>query len=76
MELKTPTRSYTWTNNQVQPTMAVLDRVFISPNIDAQYPNINIRSAACLGSDHVSLLIDFGVDNVKKPYLFRFENGG
>ena len=47
--------------------------MFISPNIDAQYTNINIRSAACLGSDHVPLLIDFGVDNVKKPYLFRFE---
>ena len=73
MELKNPTRSYTWTNNQDQPTMAVLDRVFISTNIDAQYPNINIRSAAWLGSDHVPLLIDFGVDNRKKPYLFRFE---
>ena len=73
MELKNPTRSYTWTNNQDQPTMAVLDRVFISTNIDAQYPNINIRSAARLGSDHVPLLIDFAVDNRKKPYLFRFE---
>jgi len=73
MELKNPTRSYTWTNNQDQPTMAVLDRVFISTNIDAQYPNINIRSVARLGRDHVPLLIDFGVDNRKKPYLFRFE---
>ena len=73
MELKNPTRSYTWTNNQDHPTMVVLDRVFISTNIDAQYPNINIRSAARLGSDHVPLLIDFGVDNRKKPYLFRFE---
>ena len=73
IELKNPTRSYTWTNNQDNPIMAVLDRVFISTDLDSLYTNISISSAPRAGSDHVPLIINFGVDTIPKPYLFRFE---
>ena len=53
--------------------MTILERVFISTNLDAQYPNINLSSTAGLGSDHVPLIINFGVDTVRKTYPFHFE---
>jgi len=76
IELKNTTRNYTWTNNQDNPVMAILDRVFISTDLDSLYSNISIASAARAaraGSDHVPLIINFGVDTTPKPYLFRFE---
>ena len=35
IELKNTTRNYTWTNNQDNPVMAILDRVFISTDLDS-----------------------------------------
>ncbi|PUZ51151.1 hypothetical protein GQ55_6G154700 [Panicum hallii var. hallii] len=73
IELKNPNRSYTWTNNQEQPIMAVLDRVFATTDFEAHYPMINVKGASRLGSDHVPLVVNFGISQEKKPFLFRFE---
>ena len=53
--------------------MAVLDRVFTTTDLEAQYPLINVKGASRLGSDHVPLLVNFGTNQEKKPFLFRFE---
>jgi len=73
IELKNPTRSYTWTNNQDQPIMALLDRVLATTNFEAKYPHTGVKSTPRLGSDHVPLVINFGISHNLKPYLFRFE---
>ena len=73
VELKLPNRSFTWTNNQDHPTMAVLDRVFASTDLEAHFPRLNIKSLSRLGSDHVPILVDFGVQTEPRPFLFRFE---
>ena len=73
IEIKNPTRTYTWTNNQDEPIMAVLDRVFVTTNLENQYPDVQIRAAPRVGSDHVPILVDLGTTPSKKPYMFRFE---
>ena len=73
IEFKNPSRTYTWTNNQEQPIMAVLDRILVSTNFEAHYPMANVKSTSRLGSDHVPLIINLGEAQEIKPHLFRFE---
>ena len=73
MEIKNPTRAYTWTNNQEQPIMALLDRVFTATELEAHYPLISVKGIPRMGSDHVPLVVHFGNSQTSKPYLFRFE---
>ena len=73
IEFKNPSRTYTWTNNQEQPIMAVLDRILASTNFEAHYPMANVKSTSRLGSDHVPLIINLGEAQEIKPHLFRFE---
>ena len=73
MEIKNPTRAYTWTNNQEQPIMALLDRVFTTTDLEAHYPLISVKGIPRMGSDHVPLVVHFGNSQTSKPYLFRFE---
>jgi hypothetical protein len=73
IEIKNPTRSYTWTNNQEEPIMAVLDRVFVTTNFENQYPGVNIRGTPRVGSYHVPIIVELGINPSQKPYIFRFE---
>ena len=73
IEFKNPSRTYTWTNNQEQPIMAVLDRILVSTNFEAHYPMANVKSTSRLGSDHVPLIINLGEAQEIKPHLFCFE---
>ena len=73
IEFKNPSRTYTWTNNQEQPIMAVLDRILASTNFEAHYPMANVKSTLRLGSDHIPLIINLGEAQEIKPHLFRFE---
>lgn len=73
LEIKNPTRPYTWTNNQEQPVMAVLDRILVSANFECHYPYVNIRSAPRVGSDHVPILVNLGTTHPHKPFIFHFE---
>lgn len=73
VDFKIPNRSFSWTNNQAQPTMAVLDRVFASTNMEVHFPRLNIKNLSRLGSDHVPILVDFGLHHELRPFLFCFE---
>jgi len=73
IELKNPCRSFTWTNNQEHPIMALLDRVFSTTDFEAHYPHMGLKSAPRAGSDHVLSVINLGISHIPKPYLFCFE---
>ena len=73
IEIKNPSRTYTWTNNQEQPVMAVLDRVLTTTDLEAHYPLISVKAIPRVGSDHVPLVVNFGTSHNPKPYLFCFE---
>lgn len=45
-------RSYTWTNEQVNPTLVRLDRVLISVDWDEMFPNSQLRGLGTDISDH------------------------
>ena len=53
--------------------MVVLDRVFASIDLEACYPSVHVKGVSRLGSDHVPLVVNFGISEERKPYLFRFE---
>ena len=53
--------------------MAVLDRVFVLTNMEAYFTKISIKNLPRLGSDHVPILVEFGLLHKPKPFLFRFE---
>jgi endonuclease/exonuclease/phosphatase (EEP) superfamily protein YafD len=50
--------SFTWTNKQESPFMAVLDRVFLSPDWEVQFPLATAQSLTIIGSDHNPLLVE------------------
>ena len=73
LELKNSSRSYTWFNNQDAPIMATLDRVLVNTVFDQKYPLSNVLVASRAGSDHVPLIINFGLNHMPKTSPFRFE---
>jgi hypothetical protein len=73
IELKDPARSYTWSNNQEKPIMAVLDRVFGNVEWDSIYPLTSMRILPRETSDHNPLKVCFGDKLISKGYTFRFE---
>jgi predicted double-glycine peptidase len=53
--------------------MAVLDRVFVSNDWEAQFPLANTRSLTRVGSDHNPLLVETdSVLNIRAS-IFRFD---
>jgi hypothetical protein len=73
LELKNSSRSYTWSNNQEQPIMAALDKLICNTKFEHSFPLAFVTARARVGSDHVPLILNFGVQEAKKPSLFRFE---
>jgi hypothetical protein len=74
IDLKDPSRLYTWTNNQVNPIMATLDRVLVSTQWEAKYLLDRVTNLPRRVSDYNPLLLNFGDKDKKKAYTFRFEN--
>lgn len=56
--------------------MAALDKLLCNSGFEQKYPRAFVTAKSRAGSDHVPLILDFGIDSVRKPTLFRFENGG
>ena len=52
MEISIANRSFTWSNNQDDPVFAAIDRVFVSPSLDAQFPLSGLIALLRIGSDH------------------------
>jgi len=73
IELKPSNRSYTWTNNQEQPVMAALDKVFCSSNFEQKFSLAYVSTRARGHSDHVPLILNLNCSERKKPSIFRFE---
>jgi len=73
VELKNSSRSYTWTNNQDNPILAALDKIFCTINFEQKFPLAFVTARPRVGSDHVPLILNLGFKAPKKPSLFRFE---
>ena len=66
---------FTWTNKQLNPVRSVLDRVFVSPEWDAQFPLASLLAETRIGSDHTPLVLDFGEGSQTRSKRFFFETG-
>ena len=73
IELKPSNRSYTWTNNQDQPIMAAIDKVFCTNSFEQKFPLAFVSTKARGHSDHVPLVLNLNNGERKKPSIFRFE---
>lgn len=72
MELKPANRQFTWSNNQEEPAMAAIDKIFVSTCWEAHYHNSHLSTLARIGSDHTPLILDCG-GLVPHKKIFRFE---
>jgi hypothetical protein len=73
IDLKDPTRSFTWSNNQDKPILAALDIVLVSVSWDAKYPLARVRVLPKGVSDHNPLAIKFGENKSVSNHIFIFE---
>ena len=53
--------------------MAAIDKLLSNTLFEQKFPLAFVTAKARAGSDHVSLILDFGCHKVKKSSLFRFE---
>jgi len=65
-------RKYTWSNQQNNPTLVKLDRVFCSVDWEDLFPNCLLQSMASEDSDHCPLLLGLQ-DNKSGRRRFHFE---
>jgi hypothetical protein len=72
IEIKDPSRCYSWSNNQDKPIMAVLDRVLVSVDWEARYP-LAITMLPKGVSDHNPIRLSFGEKMQFKNQVFRLE---
>jgi hypothetical protein len=75
LELRDPTRLFTWSNNQESPIMAMLDRMLANNEWDSKFSlaKMNILPRGC--SDHNPLSICFGEKVRAKDHVFVLRNG-
>jgi hypothetical protein len=71
MELKNPSRQFSWANNQDNLVIALLDRVFVCTCWDSLFPASS--SKARVGSDHTPIIVDTGALKIPHDKQFRFE---
>lgn len=64
---------FTWSNNQVNPTMEKLDILLMNNECEALYPLTNLRKIPIYMSDHNSLLLSTEQEKMKKQKQFCFE---
>lgn len=65
-------RSFTWSNERDQPTMSKLDRVLVSVDWEAAFPNCFMQARSTDISDHCPLLLSTNVASTHKR-RFHFE---
>ena len=73
IELKPSSRVFTWTNNQEQPILAAIDKIFCTTNFEHKFSLAFVSTSSRASSDHVPLLLNFGLEERRKPSMFRFE---
>jgi hypothetical protein len=65
---------FTWTNRQLNPVRSALDRVFVSPTLEAIFPLCSLMAETSLGSDHTPLVFDTGEGFPVRSNRFFFES--
>jgi hypothetical protein len=65
-------RKFTWTNNQVPPTLTRIDRAFLSPSLEDMYTNLILQPLSSSISDHYPLLL-MPLYTPKAQPIFKFE---
>jgi hypothetical protein len=73
MEIKDPSRTCSWSNNQSCPIMAKLDRILVSIEWDIKYPLAQVTMLPKGVSNHKPLKITFGEKDQSREPIFRFE---
>jgi hypothetical protein len=53
--------------------MAAIDKLVCNTLFEQKISLVFVTAKSRAGSDHVSLILDFGCHEMKKPNLFRFE---
>ncbi len=71
MDLPLVNQSFTWSNMQINPTLAKLDRFLISTDWDLHFPLTKVSALPRITSDHTPLLLV--TQKSHTPKLFRFE---
>jgi hypothetical protein len=73
LDLKDPSRSFTWSNNQDSPIMAVLDRILVNVDWESKFPLAKVKVMPKDCSDHNPLMVDFGEEKIIREHVFRFK---
>ena len=64
---------FTWSNNQVNPTLEKLDRVLVSKGWEDLFPLALVHKITKNCSDHCPLILSLNNERVKPPSTFRYE---
>ena len=67
-------RKFTWSNQQVFPTLVKLDRVLCTVDWEDRFPNCLLQSLASDDSDHCPLLLGLRDNNTQGRRRFHFES--
>jgi hypothetical protein len=73
LELDLTDRAFTWSNEQVDPTMTRIDRFFATTEWHDLYPSADLHSMCTMTSDHCPLLMQ-GHSSVTFYRGFRFKS--
>ena len=64
---------YTWSNEKPNATMTRIDRILVTPEWDAKFPNYQLTPASSSSSDHCPFLLQLQPIVIKHFKGFRFE---
>jgi hypothetical protein len=74
-EIRSGGARYIWSNKQLNPIRCVLDRVFISTELEGLFPLSTLVAEPIVGSDHSPLVLSSGEEQRKRNPQFFFEEG-
>ena len=72
-EIEIPGRRFTWSNNQINPTFAKMDRFFVSIEWESLFPLAFINILARDISDHSLLVLELGLKQKTVSRPFKLE---
>lgn len=72
-EIRISGGKYTWSNNQMNPTLEVLDRVLMSREWELLFPTVTLQKKPREISDHNPLIMNTDSQAPKKFLSFHFE---
>jgi hypothetical protein len=73
IELDPSNRKFTWTNNQRDPILAKLDRIFVSTSWESAFPLVRVTTLPKDISDYNPILVDSSTNFSCGKNKFRFE---